>query len=382
MFILLVKTVLLILILGSLAYYLTCLIAARRFFSQPVPSKHSHLPPATIMIPLCGADFEAYANYASFCLQEYPDYQIVFGITSPEDSSAAVIRKLIADFPSKDIILVIGPESIGANPKVNNLYNMLAKAKHEIIVLVDSDIRVEPHYLATIVSELIQEGVGLVTCLYRPGRSSGLPSKLEAVGISTEFTPSVLVAWLIEGISFAFGATIATTKEKLESIGGLARIADYLADDYKMGQLIAQSGHKVKLSSYIVQIMLPPMSFLHMMKHQVRWARGIRACRPWGYLGSLITHGTVLAFLNVLVSGGSVISVFLFAATLTCRFAVAWYVGIKGTGDIALRQNFYLIPLRDVLGFIIWSLGQTGKRVIWRGKVFCLIEDGKMISIG
>jgi ceramide glucosyltransferase len=366
---------------GSIGYYVTCILAAQRFFSRPPVSRRPEPSPASIMIPLCGKDFEAYENYASFCRQDYPNYQIVFGVNHEADTSIPVIRKLMADFPERDIALVIDAGSIGENPKVNNLNNMLKRAKHGVIVLVDSDIRVAADYLATIVSELSDEGVGLVTCLYRAGEAPNLAAKLEAVGITGEFAPSVFVAWLMEGLSFAFGATIATTKTKLQAIGGFPAIADYLADDFMLGKLISQAGYEIKLSSHIVEIILPPTTLRSMMKHQTRWARGIRACRPWGYFGSIVTHGTPLALLLVLASKASALSLAILTVTLLTRLAVNFTVGNRRLGDKLLQKNLWLTPLRDILGALFWLLGQTGKSVDWRGQTFKLVKDGKIVPL-
>ena len=364
----------------SICYYFTCIVAARRFFSRPSDARRSPLPPVSIMIPLYGKDFEAYENYVSFCRQDYSDYQIVFGVNNQRDSSIPVIRKLIADFPDKDITLVIDAGVIGQNPKVNNLNNMLKMAKHDVLVLVDSDIRVAADYLARVVSELANERVGLVTCLYRAGKAPNFAAKLEAVGITGEFAPGVLVAWLIEGLSFALGATIVTTRKHLQAIGGFGAIADYLADDFMLGNLMSQAGYEVRLSSYVVEIVLPPTTLMSMIKHQVRWARGIRACRPWGYLGSIVTHGTVLALLLVLASQGSTLSLSLLAMTLGAQMAMTRSVAIARMGDNLLRRHFWLAPVRDLLGFLFWCLGQTGKNVEWRGRTFKLVDNGKMVA--
>jgi ceramide glucosyltransferase len=367
-----------LLCIGSVCYYLACIFASERFFSKLSAPGPSSLPPVTIMIPLCGKDFEAHENYASFCHLDYPDYQIVFGVASEEDSSIPVIWKLTADFPHVDIDLVIDSSGIGENPKVNNLHNMVRMAKHEIIVLVDSDVRVEANYLSSIVSELIGERASLVTCLYRAGEAPNWASKIEAVGITGEFAPGVLVAWLTEGVSFAFGATIMTTKENLEAIGGFHAIADYLADDYMLGRLMSQGGGKVMVSSHVVELVLPPTTLRSMLKHQTRWARGIRACRPWGYFGSIVTHGTALAVLLMLFTQGSALSLSILAITLFTRMAMIRQVGIQRFSDRLLRRYFWLVPLRDLFGFVVWCLGQVGKTVEWRGRTFTLTRDGKM----
>jgi ceramide glucosyltransferase len=373
-----ITIILMVLSFASICYYLVGIFAARRFFSRPAVIGCSPFPPASIMIPVYGKDFEAYENYVSFCLQDYSDYQIVFGVNSEQDSSIPVIHKLIADFPDKDITIVIDSGTIGQNPKVNNLNNMLKMVKHEVIVLVDSDIRVGADYLARIVSELANERVGLVTCLYRAGIAPNFSAKLEAVGITGEFAPGVLVAWLIEGLSFALGATIATTRKHLQAIGGFEAISDYLADDFMLGNLMAQAGYEVRLSSYVAEIVLPPTTFMSMMKHQTRWARGIRACRPWGYLGSVVTHGMVLAMFLALSTKGSALSLSILAMTLCSRLAMNRVVAVARLGDNLLRRNFWLVPLRDLLGFLIWCLGQVGKTVEWRGRTFKLDGDGKM----
>lgn len=376
-----ITTILALLCLGAIAYYLAGLAAARRFFARPPVRRLSQLPPVSILIPLAGKDFEAYDNYVSFCRQDYPVYQIVFGVNHPDDSSVPVIKQLIADFPGSDITLVIDSGAVGKNPKVNNLQNMLGKARHDVLVLVDSDIRVDANYLATVVSELADEGIGMVTCLYRAGKSPNLAAKIEALGITTEFAPGVLVAWLVEGISFALGATIATTRKNLEAIGGFRAVADYLADDFMLGKLMSRAGFEVRLSSQIVEIVLPPSTFRNMMKHQIRWARGIRACRPWGHLGAIVTHGTTLALLLVLASHGSPMSWAILTAALLGRLAVVWVVALRKLGDGPLSKHLWLLPLRDLLGFVFWTLGQVGKKVEWRGKSFKLVKGGKMTEI-
>ena len=374
-------TLLTLLCLGSICYYLACLAAARRFFARPPVNKLTPLPPVSILIPLSGKDFEAYENYVSFCRQDYPDCQIVFGVNGENDSSIPVIRKLMTEYPDTDIALVIDATVIGENPKVNNLNNMLGKAKHEVLVLVDSDIRVEPQYLAGIVSELADERTGMVTCLYRAGKAPNFAAKLEAIGITGEFAPGVLVAWFIEGISFAFGATIATRKENLQTIGGFQAIADYLADDFMLGKLMSQAGFEVRLSSHIVEIVLPPSTLKSMLKHQIRWARGIKACRPWGHLGALVTHGTTLALLLAVVSQGSALSMVILGVTLLTRLTVIYSIAIRKLGDRLVRENLWLVPLRDLLGFLIWCLGQVGKTVEWRERIFKLTDDGKMVRV-
>lgn len=374
-----VRLLLFLLTILAILYYAACIFAAKRFFSKPQPERGCPLLPVTILIPLCGTDFEALENHASFCRQDYPTYQIVFGARDPEDPSIPVVRELMAEFPQRDIQLVIDSASIGRNPKVDNLQNMLSRAKHEWIVLADSDIRVGSDYLASIVAPLCDRRVGLVTCLYRAGKAPNTASKLEAVGITGEFAPGVLMAWLTEGVSFALGASVAMTKEKLRAIGGFKAVADYLADDYMLGSLMRKAGYEVLLSPYIVETLPPPASFTDMVKHQIRWSRGIRACRPMGHLGSLVTHGTALALLNTIAQGASISSLLLLASVLTIRCAMAWLVGVRLLGDGLLRQSLWLLPVRDILSFFVWCVSLFGKKVVWRDKVFTIVGNGKIV---
>ncbi|WP_083764093.1 bacteriohopanetetrol glucosamine biosynthesis glycosyltransferase HpnI [Syntrophobacter fumaroxidans] len=368
--------------LAGCAYYLTCIVAARRFFSRPRSAAPvSAVRPASILIPLCGADFQAYDNYASFCRLDYPEFQLVFGVQDPMDSSIPVVERLKENFPHCDIHLVIDSKAIGTNPKVSNLNNMLAAARHELIVIVDSDIRVEADYLSTLVPELADERIGLVTCLYRAGATPNWTSLLEAVGITGEFAPGVLVADFTEGIRFAFGATMATTKTRLSSIGGFAAIADYLGDDYMLGNLLWREGYEIRLGRPVVETMPPPLSFRSMLNHQIRWSRNIRACRPMGHFGTAITYGTVPALLNFIFFA-SPFTFLLLGAVAALRLFTGWYVGVRGLRDRILEKNLWLLLPRDLLGFGVWCASLTGWSVEWRGRRYRLQKDGRMLPPG
>jgi len=368
--------------LAANAYYLLSIVAGFRFFSIPKAHEGGHSLPVTIMVPLYGADLEAYENYARFCRQDYPEYQIVFGVRDSRDSSVPIVEKLIADFPDRDIALVISDNTIGQNLKVSNLQNMLARVKHEQIVIVDSDIRVGRDYLRKVLAPLSDPRVGLVTCLYRAAETPDFAAKLEAVGITAEFTAGVLMAWMLEGVKFALGSTMATTRTRLEAIGGFHALADYLADDFMLGNLIDRDGYEVRLSHHVVETAMQPSGFAGMMRHQMRWARSTRISRPMGYLGLLLTYGTALALLNVAVDRASMFSVALFASTLVIRLTMGWVIGVHWLGDRILGKYFWLVPARDLLSFLIWCLSWVGTRVEWRGRVFEVARDGKMIQVG
>lgn len=368
-----------ILTAASIGYFIFSILVSRRFFSAPSPASSINFAPVSIMIPLCGADFKAYENYASICRQQYPEFQIVFGVRDVQDSSVNLVRQLQTDFPQIPIDLVVSANEIGPNPKVNNLNNMMPHARHNIIVLLDSDIRLGPDFLRTVIAELAQNPGGAVTCLYRAGEAPGIPSTLEAIGISAEFAPGVLVANAGGGISFAFGAAIAIGKETFEAIGGFPAIAAYLADDYMIGNLVRKAGLPVGLSLYVVETVLSRLTIGEFFWHQVRWSRGIRACNPWGHTGSIITNGTVLGLLYLISSGFSAFGWALFLAVMVMRFALAWVVGIRGMKDEILRRNLHLLPLRDLFSFLIWFAALFGKTVEWRGKRFRLDKSGTMV---
>jgi ceramide glucosyltransferase len=379
--------------LAAVAYYLLSMLAAHRFFSGRTKLDGAKtgearglppvsIPPVTIMIPLHGADFNAYQNYALFCGQDYPEYQIVFGVRESTDSSTPIVRKLIAEFPDRDIELVVCPDVTGANLKVSNLQNMYGRAKHEHIIIVDSDIRVGNDYLRQIMSEFSDERVGLVTCLYRAADAPDFAARLEAVGLTAEFMPGVLTARMIEGVKFALGSTMATTRARLEAAGGFHALKDYLADDFMLGNLIARQGYEVRISSYTVETAMGPSGFLAMVRHQMRWARSTRISRPAGHLGLILTYGTALALINVFVSLGSQFSLWLLAFALVARMAMGWLIGVRYLNDKILKRHFWLLPARDVLSFVIWCLSWAGRRVEWRGMTFEVLKDGRMVEAG
>jgi ceramide glucosyltransferase len=374
-----------ILTAASACYYVVSIIAARKFFRHAViesfhVSQNPAPPPVSILIPLCGVDFRAYQNYESLCRQDYPQLEIIFGVSSSTDSSLPVIHRLQADFPKIPIRIVINSGEIGPNPKVNILNSMLQQTKYEVLLMLDSDIRVGPEFIGTISREL-PEGEGLVTCLYRAGEAPGAPSKLEAVGISSEFAPGVLVVQMFGGISFAFGAAIALSRKTLDAIGGFAAIAPYLADDYMLGNLVRKAGLPVKLSRCVVETVLSKLTISGFVRHQLRWAKGIRACAPWGHAGSLISNGTVLSFLYLLFSGFSAFGFSVFASVICLRLWTAWMIGVRYLGDSILRQNLLLVPVRDFFSLFVWAAAPFGKRVHWRDRVFCLEKNGKMSEL-
>jgi ceramide glucosyltransferase len=362
-------------------YYVLCLWSARTFLRESRRRNRQHVtPPVSILKPLKGIDPDMYQSFRSHCVQEYPEYEIIFGISDAEDPAAALVRQLITEFPEHTIRLVVCAELLGTNVKVSNLIQMLPHARYEHLLINDSDIRVDSDYLRRIMGEFAIPGVGMVTSLYRGVPGATLGSKLEAVGISTDFTAGVLAARQLEGVKFALGSTLAFTRTALAAIAGLEPLLDYLADDFELGHRMAAAGFEVVLSDVVVDTHLPDYSFAQFFDHQLRWARSVRDSRRWGYLGVLLTFGLPWSLLAWLVSGGAGWAWLLLALVAALRFAMALVMALAVLHDRLVLRWLWLIPVRDVLALIVWAAGYASHNVVWRGEVFSL-QNGKLIRV-
>lgn len=370
---------LLILCLSAICYYCYAIYAATKFFSQPTQLEDFH-PPITILKPICGLDIDTYENFASFCKQDYPKYQIIFGVRDQQDPSIEVVQKIIHDFPTVDIHLVVSDRTIGTNLKVSNLANAAAKAEYSLLLLADSDVRVGPDYLRRVIQPMKDPTVGVVTCLYRP-LVRGWVAILEAVGISTEYHAGILVARSLEGMSFALGPTIAIQKSVLEAIGGFLAIADYLADDFQLGYLPSQAGYKVVLSDYVIDHAIATESLLDLIHRQTRWNCCTRVSRPSGYLGLIFTHGTAISLLFLIATLGSLFGWTMLIVTWSIRLIMAWVIGVKGLKDTVAKKFLWLVPLRDLLSFALWCYCFVGNTIRWRGQQMKLTKVGKLVPI-
>src|ERR1700722_4568937 len=275
--------------ISSSAYYVLCLWSAARFLRESRDlygaASPVHQPSVSILKPLKGIDPDIYASFRSHCLQDYAEYEIIFGVSDPGDPAVASVKQLQQEFPERTIRLVISPNKLGPNVKVSNLGQMLSTARFEHLIVNDSDIRVDPDYLRRVIAPLANKDVGMVTCLYRGVAAPTLGSRLESLGISTDFCPGVLVARQLEGgVRFGLGSTLAFRRTDLERIGGFHSIVDYLADDYELGRRIAGLGLQVLLSDVVVETHLPAYALHGFFAHQLRWARGVRDSRAGGYI--------------------------------------------------------------------------------------------------
>jgi ceramide glucosyltransferase len=358
-------------IFGS-AYALFAIWAARGFVRSSGAAPPVGYPPVTILKPLHGAEPDLYSHLATFCRQDYPAaVQVVFGVADSADPAAAAVRSLVAEFPDRDLELVINPRRHGANAKVSNLINMASEARHELLIISDSDIAVPHDYLMTVAASLGQPGVGLVTCLYRGAPSTGIWSRLTAAGIDYHFLPNVLVGLKVGLATPCFGSTVALTKATLAKLGGLQSVADQLADDYALGMAVRQAGLKVAISPLVVTHMCAERSLHELLLHEIRWARTIRAMDAFGFAGLAGTHAVPLALLGVIL-GGLTPAAFILATALACRFALQ----AELYRLFQLRNGiFWLGPIRDILSFVVFVASFLGRRVEWRGRRYGVKGD-------
>jgi len=371
----------LLLAAGPLVYYMLATLVALRFFNKErARVLPDFTPSVSILKPVRGVDFGSYENFASFCRQDYPYFEILFAVNDDEDPAVPVIRRVIAEFPQRQIRLLVGAEHLGANRKVNKLARLAREAQNEVLVLTDGDVRVGPRFLREVVAPLTDRKVGAVTCFYRGIAEKNLGAEIEAVGASSDFFAGVVMAEWMEGITFALGASIATTKEWLGKTGGFEAIAGTLADDYELGNRIAKAGGEVVLSRESVWTMYPAQTLRSFWNHQMRWARTVRLCRPLSYLGLLFTQGLPWALLAAFVAPAKWIAVGYLLAYSVLRLAMAWTVGIWGVQDEVLRRKIWLVPLRDAIHFVVWLASFGSNHIRW-GNVQYAIRQGQMVPI-
>jgi ceramide glucosyltransferase len=375
-----------LLTLAGLIYLLLALWGARSFahFWRRGKVAGSFAPDVTILKPVKGVDARMHAGLVSHCTQEYGgNFEIVFGVSSLDDPAVGEIERLRAEFPACAIRLVECRERLGTSGKVSNLVQMLREARYEHVLINDSDIHVSPRYLARVMDCFSDAHVGMVTVPYigrTAERGAGLTvwSRLEALGISTDFLPGVLTARSLEGgIRFGLGSTLATSKTVLAKVGGLEPLVEYLADDYEMGARIAAASYRVELVDEVVETTVPAYTFRGFRDHQLRWARSTRDSRKLGYMGLGITYALPWAVMTCVASGFALWSFSLLSLVALARVAVALSVGVGVLGDEQVLRDLWLLPLRDFFGLWFWAWSFAGDTVVWRGDEFHL-RDGRI----
>jgi ceramide glucosyltransferase len=365
----------------SLGFYIAAILAALRFSRRQKANLRSEFTPyVSILKPIYGLDFGSPENFESFCNQSYENYEVLFAANDESDPAVSLVRKLIAAHPERKIRLVTGAPFLGENRKVNNLALMVREADYEILAITDGDVRVDRDYLRHVVAPFADNDTGAVTSLYRGIAQRSFFGELEALGAATDFAAGVLVAERMEGLNFALGASIATTKSWIQHIGGLEPIAHLLADDYELGNRIAEAGGKVVLSTEVVATMYPEKTFRGFWDHQLRWARTVRLCRPLSYLGLIFTHGLPWAVLASLLAPAKIIAASCLAAYLALRVALAFSAGVGVLQDETVRRRWWLIPIRDAMHFFIWLVSFASNRVTWGDAEF-IMKKGQMIPV-
>ena len=367
--------------LGMVLYAAARFRRARR--KQPRRSLPATLPPVSVLKPVCGTEPMLRESLETFFRLDYPDYEIVFGARNASDPALAVVSQLTREYPHVPVQVVLAGEPEWPNAKVWSLAKMVEAARHELIVMSDSDVMVQPGYLQPIVAPLLDEEVGLVTCVYRGRPVGGLWSLLEAMGMSVEFASGVLVAEMLEGMTFALGPTMATRKRDLESIGGCAMLGQYCADDFVIGNRMAESGRKVVLADEIIDHVVLNTGLLESLSHQVRWMRSTRYSRPMGHLGCGLTYPWLFTALGIAVTAADQpqIALALLALTLVGQMAQSIVVGWGIMGDARALRYAWLYPLRGLLGTLVWLGSYTSSVIGWRGERYRLQPGGGMVRL-
>ena len=361
-------------------YYLAATLCAWDFFRRRREVTADFAPPVSVLKPLEGLEHEAYENLASFCRQNYPEYEILFAVDDGRDPAIPIIEKLISDFPSLPIRLLVGSGSPGSNNKVTKLCRLGREARHELLVASDSDIRVKPDYLRRVVSPFRDPSVGAVTCLYVGMTERNLWSELEDLNLTSDFLPSTLVARKLEGMNFALGATMAVTRSRLAEIGGFEALADCAADDHELGRRIAARGYRVELAPCTVQTLCASSTAREFFEHHWRWGVVTHHCRPWGYAGLLFTQGLPWSLAAAAVAPSRVAAIGYLGTYLVTRLAMALTFGAYGMKDPLVRRRWWLIPLRDAVEFFIWVVALFSNRVSWRASKF-YVRRGRLIPV-
>jgi ceramide glucosyltransferase len=362
---------------APLAYYLLstyCVLAYFRELRNSRLARPKFTPPVSILKPVRGVDHQAYENFASYCRLDYPEYEIIFAVAEPDDPAVPAIEKLQADFPRSSIRLVKGVARLGTNSKVNSLCRLVQEANYDLLVMSDSDVRVEPGYLREATAPFADSAVGAVTAFCQCLSGGSLAADLDALGMCLDSVPGALVARKLEGkMQFAFGWTMATTKQRLAEIGGWEAMANYHSDDFELGNRIARQGYHVELMSQPVQMVFPRETAGQYFRHELRWSIGLKNVRPAGYWGLILTHGlpwALLAASVAAVAGWTGVAAAHLLAYCVLRLGLAWTSGVWGLRDPEAGRRLWLVPLRDAISFIVWIGGFFSDTITWRGLVY------------
>lgn len=366
-----------LLAVSGIGYMLAVLWCVRRFARRTV-ARGGFTPPVSILKPLKGADPQIYHCFRSHCVQDYPEFEIIFGVNDASDPAVPYVEQLQREFPQLSIKLIVCSEVLGTNRKVSNLVRLAQEARYQHLLVNDGDISVASNYLQQVMAPFADPQMGLVTALYRavPGRT--LSSQLESAAINTDFPGGVLMAINMErGVHFGLGSTLAFTRTALNAIGGFEAIVNHLADDYELGNRISRASFATDLADTVVETHLPDYSFAGMFRHQLRWARTIRDRRPTEYLGLSITYAIPWAILALVLSGGATWAWTLTAGALSLRLITAYVLSKEVVAHSGAAGRLWLVPVRDCVALLIWVASFFGSTINWRGESFRL-KDGRL----
>jgi ceramide glucosyltransferase len=366
-----------------LIYYSIALFSIWNFFRRSAPRKAADLgyaPPVSILKPIRGLDPGAYENFASFCRQDYPDYEIVFCVGEEDDPAVPILQKLTQDFPEHSIRILFGSGGTGSNDKVIKLARLVSEARHEVVVINDSDVRVTSDYLRKIVAPLADPKVGAVTCFYVSAEDGNFTDSLQSVGMLSDFYVGIIVAWQLEGVKFALGPTIATTRARLAGFGGYDAIKNRPADDLLVGRLIAEQGYDVELLPYTISTVADYGSLRDLFHKRLRWIVVMRHLRPWGHFGLIFTLGLPWCLLAIAIHPTLGVVLGYLGTYLAMRFAMTWMVGSWGLKHDAPWKKLTLIPVWDALAFGIWLTSFSRNSIRWRN-VDYYIRDGQLVPV-
>jgi len=364
-------------------YYFLSLYSCWRFFHRPAnraQPNSNFTPPVSNLKPIRGIDPDAYENFASFCRQDYPDYELLFCVGDKDDPAVAILDRLQRDFPDRRIRVLVGSGSNAPNDKVAKLARLVSEAHHEIVVISDSDVRARPDYLRTLVAPLADPEIGAVTCLYVPIKEKSLAESLQTIGMVSDFYPSILVARQLDGVKFALGPSIATTRTRLAEFGGYHALENRPGDDLLVGRLIAEQGYRVELLPYAIETVADYQSMPDLVQKRLRWVVVMRHMRPWGHLGLLLTLGLPWSLAAVAVHPTLSVAVGYLGSYLTLRILTSSMIGVWGLRDRALWKKLWLIPVWDAIAFCLWVISFGRKRFRWRDGQYC-IRDGMLVAV-
>jgi ceramide glucosyltransferase len=368
-----------LLLAGALAYSFLSVIAALRYLAVPVPPAATHPEAVSVLKPLSGLDEGLEANLRSFFEQDYPDFEILFAVRQESDPCVPLVRRLCAEYSGVPSRLILVGEPPYPHAKVYSLARMLTEARHDLVVMSDSDIRVDAHLLRAVAAEFaakdVEDGqVALATCPYRAVAGRSFWSQLEATGMNTTFWQGVLTARMLDGMKFAVGPTIVARRKAIDALGGIECVKDYIAEDFDLGRLAAEAGFHVILSSYVIEHRIGSENLASNFAHRIRWGRTSRRSRPSGYIGQIFTYPLPLALLFWALAPQWWPVV---ATTVAIRYASAWM-----TSQVVLgaRLNWLLFPIEDILGLFFWIAGFFGNTITWRGRKYRIDRQGKAVA--